>query len=339
MIDRKPFVFVLMPFNEQFHDVYEVGIKLACKESGAYCERVDEQIFEENILDRIYNQIEKADLVVADMSDRNANVYYEVGFAHALNKRVILITNNEQDIPFDLKHYPHIIYDSRISYLKKELEKKLKHFINHSKPSRARAANKIRIWSDRDSVEPSFRQRILQAEKSLFLIGFSFETLFKNHSKALVYALEKGVIVRILMLHPESEHVNAHQEFSSRKVKASIVKVIEEHMRTFYELYEVLDPSTRGNLEIRLTYYAPRFAARIYDEENMLLNFYLYKSKAHENPTLEINRNTHKAEFQAILNSMNALFNYEARKEGSHPNYEVVSRGEWIGLPMHLKGD
>ena len=41
----KPFVFVLMPFNDAFTDIYEVGIKQACKDAGAYCERVDEQIY------------------------------------------------------------------------------------------------------------------------------------------------------------------------------------------------------------------------------------------------------------------------------------------------------
>ena len=51
----KPFVFVLMPFSEEFHDLYELGIKAACNDAGAYCERVDEQIFVENVLERLYN--------------------------------------------------------------------------------------------------------------------------------------------------------------------------------------------------------------------------------------------------------------------------------------------
>lgn len=57
----KAFVFVLMPFSKDFDDIYQVGIKPACKNAGAYCERVDEQIFVENILERVYNQIAKAD--------------------------------------------------------------------------------------------------------------------------------------------------------------------------------------------------------------------------------------------------------------------------------------
>ena len=95
----KPFVFVLMPFDPAFIDVYQLGIKTACERAGAYAERPDEQIFTESILQRIYNQIAKADVIVADMTDRNPNVFYEVGYAHALGKVVVLLTQNKDDIP------------------------------------------------------------------------------------------------------------------------------------------------------------------------------------------------------------------------------------------------
>jgi len=104
----KPFVFVLMPFNEDFDDIYKLGIKEAAKEVGAYAERVDEQIFTEGILERIFNQISKADVIVADMTGRNPNVFYEVGYAHALGKIVLLLTKKVEVIPFDLRHKQHL---------------------------------------------------------------------------------------------------------------------------------------------------------------------------------------------------------------------------------------
>lgn len=121
----KPFVFVLMPFSSEFDDIYRYGIKKACEDQGCYCERVDEQMFDGSILDRIYNQIVKADVIVADMTGRNANVFYETGYAHALNKRVILLTQNENDIPFDLKHYSHLVYSGKISALTDQLASKV----------------------------------------------------------------------------------------------------------------------------------------------------------------------------------------------------------------------
>jgi len=127
----RPFVFVLMPFAKSFDDIYALGIKQAAEAAGAYAERVDEQIFQNSILDRVYNQIAKADCVVADMSGRNANVFYEVGYAHALGKTVILITQDADDIPFDLKHFPHIVYGGRIVELSLELQKRLRFWLAH----------------------------------------------------------------------------------------------------------------------------------------------------------------------------------------------------------------
>src|SRR6266850_1835492 len=95
----KPFVFVLMPFSGDFKDEYEVAIKPACADAGAYCERVDEQYFQGSIVDRIWNQINLASVVISEMSGKNANVFYETGYAHALGKSVILLTKDAADIP------------------------------------------------------------------------------------------------------------------------------------------------------------------------------------------------------------------------------------------------
>lgn len=129
----KPFIFVLMPFDKKFKDTYTFGIKGAADDAGAYAERVDEQIFTEGILERIFNQISKADVIVADMTGRNPNVFYEVGYAHALGKVVLLLTQNADDIPFDLKHRQHIVYGGEIETLRGELSQRLIWAIGESK--------------------------------------------------------------------------------------------------------------------------------------------------------------------------------------------------------------
>lgn len=121
----KPFIFVLMPFDPKFNDIYKFGIKGAAIDVGAYAERIDDQIFTEGMLDRIFNQISKADVIVADMTGRNPNVFYEVGYAHAIGKIVLLLTQDSNDIPFDLKHRQHIVYGGSIDTLKAELTTRL----------------------------------------------------------------------------------------------------------------------------------------------------------------------------------------------------------------------
>lgn len=144
----KPFVFVVMPFASEFNDVYQLGIKAACVEAGAYCERLDEQVFEEGMLDRIYNQIAKADIIVADMSAQNPNVFYEVGYAHALGKRVVLITKKAADIPFDLKHRFHIIYEEGIAALKAKLFSRIAWFVGHPHEAKTSELDSLEFYVD-----------------------------------------------------------------------------------------------------------------------------------------------------------------------------------------------
>jgi hypothetical protein len=121
MTKPKPFAFVLMPFGNEFDDIYRLGIQETAKEKGVIAERVDEQIYTESILERIYRQIDSADFIIADMTGKNPNVFYEVGYAHAKEKICTLITQHSDDIPFDLKHHRHLIYDGSITNLKRML--------------------------------------------------------------------------------------------------------------------------------------------------------------------------------------------------------------------------
>ncbi|ONF91138.1 hypothetical protein [Leptospira santarosai] len=114
-------VFVLMPFSDEYVDVYEFGIKDVAKEFNLTVTRLDEQIFDSDMLEQIYQQIEKADFIIADMSGRNANVFYEVGYADAKKKLIILLTENISDIPFDLSHRPHVVYEKSLKKLKTDL--------------------------------------------------------------------------------------------------------------------------------------------------------------------------------------------------------------------------
>lgn len=148
----KKFCFVLMPFTDDFDDVYILGIKQSCKDAGAYCERVDEQIFTESILERVYNQISKADFIIADMTNRNPNVFYEVGYAHAIGKSTILLTQNVDDIPFDLQHYPHIIYNNKITKLKEDLLPRIQWFIDNSDIEELTQNVDIELYLDSESL-------------------------------------------------------------------------------------------------------------------------------------------------------------------------------------------
>jgi hypothetical protein len=124
------YAFVLMPFDVSFDDIYKYGIKKAVESLGITCERVDEIQYVGGILEQVFQCIEKARFIIADMTGRNPNVFYEVGYCHAIKKDVILCTQSAEDIPFDLRGYNHIVYGGKISVLEEALRKRISAFIN-----------------------------------------------------------------------------------------------------------------------------------------------------------------------------------------------------------------
>ena len=65
-----------------------------------------------NILRDVIEGIARSDLIIADLTDANANVFYELGIAHTLGRPVILVTQSVKDLPFDLKSYRALEYDA-----------------------------------------------------------------------------------------------------------------------------------------------------------------------------------------------------------------------------------
>jgi hypothetical protein len=127
----KPFAVILLPADPRHEDEYALAIEPACTAAGAYVERVSDPLDDDSVLQRIHNQLAKADLIVSEMTGRDAAVFYGTGYAHALGKSVVMLTRNVDDIPFDLMHYPHIEYDALIG-LKDDLERRVLHLIETS---------------------------------------------------------------------------------------------------------------------------------------------------------------------------------------------------------------
>ncbi len=83
------------------------------KEAGFEPIRADELFTTGSVVEQIWEQIEKAKLLLADLSGKNPNVFYELGLAHAAKKPVIFAASQVDDVPFDLRHLRVIIYDIR----------------------------------------------------------------------------------------------------------------------------------------------------------------------------------------------------------------------------------
>lgn len=111
-VDAGDSCFVMMPFAPPHGDYYAKIYKPAIEKAGLRPVRADAEIFGTGkIIDQIWSGINAAKVLVAELTTRNPNVFYELGLAHALEKPVVLVSSNEDDIPFDLKHIRVIYYD------------------------------------------------------------------------------------------------------------------------------------------------------------------------------------------------------------------------------------
>ena len=102
-------VAVMMPFKQEF-DAVHAAIKAACTDLDLATRRVDEIYGPTKIIDDIFSTIAQSRVVVSDLTERNPNVLYETGLAHALDRDVVTIVQNDQDVPFDLKHLRFVKY-------------------------------------------------------------------------------------------------------------------------------------------------------------------------------------------------------------------------------------
>lgn len=126
-------IFLIMPFGEEWsNDTFEVIQDIA--NTAKYKLIRADNLFEPSvIIDDIWREINKAEIIIADITIHNANVFYELGIAHTLGKRVILIRKDDgQDAPFDIKLWRY--YEYNLSPIKvKEFKERMITLINKMK--------------------------------------------------------------------------------------------------------------------------------------------------------------------------------------------------------------
>ena len=128
--------FVMMAIDDNKPELEDIrtGIKEVFEEFGIEAITANEIEHEEAITDRILSEIEASEFLIADLTHERPNVYYEVGHAHALNKRVILVRMKNTKLHFDVAHRNCPEYENVIG-LKELLRKRLEAITNKKSPS------------------------------------------------------------------------------------------------------------------------------------------------------------------------------------------------------------
>lgn len=117
--------FVLMPFKSPFDSYYDEIIRPAAKAAGLEVRKADEIYGTGPIIHDIWNQIWAASVVIADVTEKNPNVNYELGICHALGVPTVIITQDLADVPFDYQHRRCIKYDTKEVDWQRKLRKSI----------------------------------------------------------------------------------------------------------------------------------------------------------------------------------------------------------------------
>jgi len=127
---KEHYIFVIMSFNVKYDDVYQC-MRLAGESIHSpklKIERITEQKGDYIITQRIEDSIKRAELIICDISERSPNVFYEFGFARAINKKMIIVANEniKNALPFDISHYRCVFYKNETD-LQTKIINELKH--------------------------------------------------------------------------------------------------------------------------------------------------------------------------------------------------------------------
>ena len=129
---EKPTAFSITKFEKDFDDLYDNVIAPICEGFGYKSIRADKCYASSLIIQDIIREISNASLVIADITMDNPNVFYELGYAHALEKPTILLADEKKRdlLPFDVRGYRTIFYQNTIGG-KKEIEDLLRKYVEN----------------------------------------------------------------------------------------------------------------------------------------------------------------------------------------------------------------
>lgn len=151
--EQRKVCFVIMPFSstkscssDEWSEVFLEVIRPAVEESGYDFECQRSEAIQGSIIEEILDNLNRADLVIADLTDRNPNVFYELGVRHTLRDSTLLVAQRLEDIPFDLQHYAIQVYEWKTKKARDEFKARLKGVIAKIVSEPTKGASPVRKY-------------------------------------------------------------------------------------------------------------------------------------------------------------------------------------------------
>lgn len=185
-------VFVIMPFSDtascsesEWTDIFENVFRPACEACEYSCERALPKTG--SLISSIIESLKTARIVIADITDRNPNVFYELGVRHSLSKRTIIISQRADDIPSDLRGYWSLQYGIRPGDVAK-FKNDIKRLISEIEKSPDKSDSPVSDYLERENLSVSW----FAQKENIKKLGSLYTELSGNVLSLKALRAEKG---------------------------------------------------------------------------------------------------------------------------------------------------
>lgn len=215
-----------MPFSSitgiaterQWTNFFENLIKPSVENSGLgfRCTRSSADIG--NLLGKIIQDLDSADVVIADLTGQNANVFYELGVRHVLRGRTILLAQDRKYIPFDLTSYAYHIYDWKTEKGRRQFQETIKKLLIYLEAHPERSDNPVEDFLRHRSERLLF----LQASRLPLKVQRNAADAFMKEYANKLRCIEQG---EIPIPGGHGGYFNAFLEIIEKGSKKEVVKI------------------------------------------------------------------------------------------------------------------
>ena len=226
--DRDPDVcFTIMPFGGWEDDYYRSIYRPAIEDAGLEPHRADDLFRPSVIVKDIWAYTKRARVLLAVLTGRNSNVFYELGLAHALGKPVVMVTELMEDVPFDLRNLRIIDFEKNVRDWGVQLRKKVTTALKEVRAAPVEAV--LPAFLDVTDAEPKLV--VTAQQKQLAELAQNVESLRRE--------LRSSVAGPVRPVPPEAVKMAARM-LSQNVMVVEVVNTLMERGLTFAQADEMI---------------------------------------------------------------------------------------------------
>lgn len=250
--------FVIMPISDvdgypkgHFNRVYDYIIVPACKQEGYEPIRADATSKSNVIIVDILRNILECDMAICDLSSRNPNVFYELGFRQAFNMKTVLMKDDQTDRPFDVSTIRSINYESslRIDLVNKAITELTKALKETNEMSEKEPNSLLKLLSIDNPAKLPDRQK-LSLDSSLILQAIQDLSMDMHRSMNQKRIIDGGNARSNEVMLPNGQIAKIGDHIFDNKKKMEIGEVIDTDSNAIFlrnskgvmELIDIIGP-------------------------------------------------------------------------------------------------